>query len=151
LDNTRSKRVIVAFGVLVVALSAMIIEFRPEFSLVLIALMLQGVTGGILGPAIAAISAPGGACRAVEVSWLTGSVSRISTARFAAWYGFSWRRQSPHLSIMPMRPEGNQPTVPYQGFDVFERGLSITNSTGTENTNISQGDNRLVLTLYPVE
>src|SRR5262252_3054085 len=56
LDNTRSKRVIVAFGVLVVALSAMIIEFRPDFSLVLIALMLQGVTGGILGPAIAAIS-----------------------------------------------------------------------------------------------
>jgi len=46
----------VAFGVLVVALSAMIIEFRPDFSLVLIALMLQGVTGGILGPAIAAIS-----------------------------------------------------------------------------------------------
>jgi len=56
LDNTRSKRAIVALGVLVVALSAMIIEFRPDFSLVLIALMLQGVTGGILGPAIAAIS-----------------------------------------------------------------------------------------------
>ena len=56
LDNTRSKRAVVAFGVLVVALSAMIIEFRPDFSLVLIALMLQGVTGGILGPAIAAIS-----------------------------------------------------------------------------------------------
>src|SRR5215468_2141485 len=56
LDNTRSKRAIVALGVLVVALSAMIIQFRPDFSLVLIALMLQGVTGGILGPAIAAIS-----------------------------------------------------------------------------------------------
>jgi MFS family permease len=34
----------------------MIIEFRPDFSLVLIGLTLQGVTGGILGPAIAAIS-----------------------------------------------------------------------------------------------
>jgi MFS family permease len=56
LDATRSKRTIVALGVLVVALSAMIIEFRPTFPLVLIGLTLQGVTGGILGPAIAAIS-----------------------------------------------------------------------------------------------
>src|ERR1700720_4193463 len=56
LDSTRSKRVIVALGVLVVALSAMIIEFRPDFSLVLIGLTLEGITGGILGPAIAAIS-----------------------------------------------------------------------------------------------
>ena len=47
---------IVALGVLVVALSAMIIEFRPTFPLVLIGLTLQGITGGVLGPAIAAIS-----------------------------------------------------------------------------------------------
>ena len=51
MDNTRSKRAIVAFGVLVVALSAIIIEFRRDFSLVLIALMLQGVTGGTSPPA----------------------------------------------------------------------------------------------------
>src|SRR5580692_6650773 len=56
LDATRSKRAIVAVGALVVALSAMIIEFRPTFPLVLIGLTLQGITGGILGPAIAAIS-----------------------------------------------------------------------------------------------
>ena len=56
LDNTRSKRAIVAPGVLLVALSAMIIEFQPSFRLVLIGLTLQGSTGGILGPAIAAIS-----------------------------------------------------------------------------------------------
>src|SRR5262249_25970272 len=56
LDTIRSKRVIVALGVLVVAFSAMIIEFRPSFPLVLIGLALQGITGGILGPAIAAIS-----------------------------------------------------------------------------------------------
>jgi MFS family permease len=56
LDAIRSKRAIVAVGVLVVALSAMIIEFRSSFSLVLIGLTLQGITGGILGPAIAAIS-----------------------------------------------------------------------------------------------
>ena len=40
LDTTRSKRAIVAPGVLVVALSAMIIEFRPTFALVLIGLTL---------------------------------------------------------------------------------------------------------------
>jgi MFS family permease len=56
LDSTRSKRVIVALGVLMVALSAMILEFRPDFSLVLVGLTLQGITGGILGPAIVAIS-----------------------------------------------------------------------------------------------
>ena len=56
LDVARSKRVILALGVLVVALSAIIIEFRPKFSLVLIGLTLQGITGGILGPAVAAIS-----------------------------------------------------------------------------------------------
>jgi MFS family permease len=56
LDTTRSKRGIVALGVLMVALSAMIVEFRPTFPLVLIGLTLQGITGGVLGPAIAAIS-----------------------------------------------------------------------------------------------
>src|SRR6516165_7571727 len=56
LDTARSKRVIVALGVSVVALSAMIIELRPSFPLVLIGLTLQGSTGGLLGPAIAAIS-----------------------------------------------------------------------------------------------
>jgi MFS family permease len=56
LDSTRSKRAMVALGVLVLALSAIIIQFRPDFSLVLIGLTLQGMTGGILGPAIVAIS-----------------------------------------------------------------------------------------------
>jgi MFS family permease len=56
LDATRSKRAILAVGVLVLALSAMIIEFRPTFPLVLIGLTLQGITGGVLGPGIAAIS-----------------------------------------------------------------------------------------------
>jgi len=56
LDTIRAKRATVALGVLVVAFSAMIIEFRPTFLLVLIGLTLQGITGGVLGPAIAAIS-----------------------------------------------------------------------------------------------
>jgi MFS family permease len=56
LDTIHSKRAIVALGVFVVALSAMIIAFQSTLSLVLIGLTLQGITGGILGPAIAAIS-----------------------------------------------------------------------------------------------
>jgi MFS family permease len=56
LDATRSKRAILALGVVLVALSAVIVEFRPTFPPVLIGLTLQGITGGILGPAIAAIS-----------------------------------------------------------------------------------------------
>jgi MFS family permease len=56
LDATRSKRTIMALGVLVVALSATIIAFRPTFLLVLIGLTLFGVVGGLLGQAIAAVS-----------------------------------------------------------------------------------------------
>src|SRR5437870_3536815 len=40
LAGTRSKRLIVALGVAAVALSAMIIEFRPSFPLVLVGLAL---------------------------------------------------------------------------------------------------------------
>ena len=56
LDTVRSKRSLVALGAAMVAISAMIIEFWPSFPLVLIAQGLQGITGGLLGPAIAAIS-----------------------------------------------------------------------------------------------
>src|SRR4029077_19635935 len=56
LDKVRSKRALVAVGACIVALSALIIELRPSFPLVLIGLVLQGITGGLLGPAIAAIS-----------------------------------------------------------------------------------------------
>src|SRR5262249_17352397 len=56
LDTVRSKRAIIVAGVIVVAISAIIIAFEPRFPLVFIALMLQGITGGLLGLAIAAIS-----------------------------------------------------------------------------------------------
>jgi MFS family permease len=56
LDTVRSKRVLVALGTMMVAISAMIIEFRPDFPLVFVGLVLQGMTGGLLGPAVAAIS-----------------------------------------------------------------------------------------------
>ena len=56
LDKVRSKRTVIAIGACVVILSALILAFWPRLPSVFIALVLQGATGGFLGPAIAAIS-----------------------------------------------------------------------------------------------
>jgi MFS family permease len=56
LDAIRSKRIAVALGAAMVAAGALIIAIWPTFPLVLAALVLQGITGGFLGLAIAAIS-----------------------------------------------------------------------------------------------
>ena len=56
LDAIRSKRIAVALGAGVVAAGALIIAIWPSFPLVFAALLLQGITGGFLGLAIAAIS-----------------------------------------------------------------------------------------------
>jgi MFS family permease len=56
LDAIRSKRIVVVLGAAMVAAAALIIALRPTFPLVLAALVLQGITGGFLGLAIAAIS-----------------------------------------------------------------------------------------------
>src|ERR1700733_13042011 len=56
LDAVRSKRVAVALGAGMVAAGALIIAIWPSFPLVSAALVLQGITGGFLGMAIAAIS-----------------------------------------------------------------------------------------------
>jgi len=56
LDAIRSKRFAVALGAGMIATGALIIAVWPSFSLVLAALVLQGITGGFLGLAIAAIS-----------------------------------------------------------------------------------------------
>ena len=56
LDTIRSKRIAVALGAAMVAAGALIIAVWPTFPLVLAALVLQGITGGFLGLAIAAIS-----------------------------------------------------------------------------------------------
>jgi MFS family permease len=56
LDAVRSKRLAVALGAAMVAVGALIIAVWPSFPLVLAALVLQGITGGFLGLAIAAIS-----------------------------------------------------------------------------------------------
>ena len=56
LDAIRSKRIAVALGAGMVAAGALIIAIWPSFPLVFAALVLQGITGGFLGLAIAAIS-----------------------------------------------------------------------------------------------
>src|SRR5437763_11141455 len=56
LDAVRSKRIAVALGAIMVAAAALIIASWPSFPLVLAALVLQAITGGFLGLAIAAIS-----------------------------------------------------------------------------------------------
>ena len=56
LDAIRSKRLAVALGAGMVAAGALMIAVWPSFPLVLGALVLQGITGGFLGLAMAAIS-----------------------------------------------------------------------------------------------
>jgi MFS family permease len=56
LDASGSKRLLVALGGIMVAVSAFVIAIWPNRPVVFAALVLQGLTGGFLGPAIAAIS-----------------------------------------------------------------------------------------------
>jgi hypothetical protein len=56
LDATRSKRFLVAFGGSVVAVSALVMALWPILPVVFTALVLQGLTCGLLGSAVAAIS-----------------------------------------------------------------------------------------------
>jgi MFS family permease len=53
-DKVRGKRLLVATGVVTVAVSVVIDRLWPSFPLV--ALALQGITGGMLGPTVVAIT-----------------------------------------------------------------------------------------------
>lgn len=55
-DAARAKRLLVATGVLIVALSVVILRLWPTFALVALAEVLQGITGGVLGPGVVAIT-----------------------------------------------------------------------------------------------
>jgi MFS family permease len=55
-DSVRAKRLLVAAGVVAVALSVLILWLWASFPLVALAEVLQGITGGVLGPAVVAIS-----------------------------------------------------------------------------------------------
>jgi MFS family permease len=56
LDAVRAKRLLVATGVLIVAFSALLFWLWPTFRMVAAAEVLQGITSGILGPGVVAIT-----------------------------------------------------------------------------------------------
>jgi len=56
IDAVRAKRLLVATGVVTVALSILILRLWPSFPLVALAEVLQGITGGVIGPAVVAIT-----------------------------------------------------------------------------------------------
>jgi MFS family permease len=55
-DAVRAKRLLVATGVVTVAVSVLIFRLWPSFPMVALAQVLQGITGGVLGPGIVAIT-----------------------------------------------------------------------------------------------
>ena len=56
LDAARSKRLVLGLGISIVGLSALMMGLWPTYAVVLIALVLQGSTGGFVGLAIPAVS-----------------------------------------------------------------------------------------------
>jgi MFS family permease len=55
-DIVRAKRLLVATGVVTVALSVLILGLWPSFALVALAEVMQGITGSVLGSAVVAVS-----------------------------------------------------------------------------------------------
>ena len=56
IDAVQAKRLLVATGVLTIALSILIFRLWPSFPLVALAEVLQGITGAVLGPGVVAIT-----------------------------------------------------------------------------------------------
>ena len=56
LDAAQSKRLVLGLGISAVGLSALMMGLWPTYAVVLIALLLQGTTGGFIGLAIPAVS-----------------------------------------------------------------------------------------------
>ena len=56
IDGVRRKRLLVAIGVLMITASAILLALWPNLPIVLAGELLHGATGGIIGPAIGAIS-----------------------------------------------------------------------------------------------
>jgi len=108
LDTVRSKRAVVVAGVAIVAVSAILIAFQPSFPLVFAALMLQGSTGGFLGPAIAAISL--GLVGHAALPERLGRNQRFSStgnlvaAALMGLIGYFWSYQAIFLTVAALTP-----------------------------------------------
>jgi len=55
-DGVRAKRLLVATGVVTIGLDVLMFRLWPSFPLVALAEVLQGITGGVLGPGVVAIT-----------------------------------------------------------------------------------------------
>jgi MFS family permease len=78
LDAVKAKRLLVATGVVAVALSILIFYFWPNFLPVALAEVLQGITGGVLGSGIVAITL--GLVGHAELSGQLGQNQRFAAA-----------------------------------------------------------------------
>jgi MFS family permease len=92
-DASRSKRFLVALGGIIVAASALAIALWPSLPVVFAALVLQGITGGFLGPAIAAIS-----LGLVGHSALAERLGRVACVA-RRWRGWIERNEIPHADL----------------------------------------------------
>jgi MFS family permease len=82
LDVVQSKRLLVAIGVVTIACAALVVALLPSFEPVLIAQVCLGLTGAVVGPAVAAIS--------LGLVGNDGLPARLGrNQRFAAIGGFS--------------------------------------------------------------
>ncbi len=81
-DAVRGKRGLVAIGIAMIATAALILALIPSYFFVLFASLLQGVTGGLITPAIGAISLGLVGRRAMSVR--TGRNYRYAAAGHAA-------------------------------------------------------------------
>src|SRR5580658_8834556 len=55
-DAMKAKRALVAAGIAMIGIAALILALKPTYLLVMLASLLQGMTAGIITPAIGAIS-----------------------------------------------------------------------------------------------
>jgi MFS family permease len=109
LDIVRAKRALAATCVVALALSALILRLWPSFPLVALAQVLQGITGGVLGPAVVAITLGlvGHAALAERLGQnqrfaATGGVAVTLTMALIAFSGSPWAMLVPVILAIPL-------------------------------------------------
>ena len=109
LDAIRAKRQLVAAAVLIVALSTLMLRLWPSFPVVATAHVLQGVTGGVLGPGVVAITLGlvGHAALAERLGRnqrfaATGGVAVTLTMALVAYSESSWAMFVPVVLAAPV-------------------------------------------------
>jgi MFS family permease len=108
-DAVRAKRLLVAAGVVIVALSVLIFRFWPSFPAVALAEILQGISGSVLGPAVVAITLGlVGHARLSERLGLNqryaavGGVAVTLAMALIAYSGAHWAMLIPAVLAMPL-------------------------------------------------